>query len=171
MAAKVAGTWAVLSPIGMTGSLTTIDTTAAFRLGQRITARDMSSTTDYGDGEFVYLKGVTSCARGSVCTFTSGFVAVLIVAKAKGPVCVALGAVDASTKYGWFQIKGKGVALCDSGITDGAALFIDTNTAQIDDTAVTGDVIIGMHAASTDDTGTCVVHMAVNPVVADYDNA
>lgn len=169
MAAKTAGDFQVLSPVGI-GNLTDVDTTARFALGTRCTARDMGAT-GYGEGEFIYLAGATSVARGSVVTISSANVAVLIAARAIGSVAVALAAVDAATKYGWFQTMGKGVALCDSTITDGAALYIDGTSGRVDDTVVAGDAVMGMKAASTDDTNTVVVNMTSRCLVGDFDNA
>lgn len=170
MAAKVAGTWAVIAPAGY-GNLDQVDTTQRFPLGTRCRAKD-TGATDYGEGEFIYLAGVTSCARGSVVTITTGHVAVLAVARAKGAVAWALGAVDAVTKWGWFQVRGKGVALCDATIADGAPLYIDGTAGRCDDTAVAGDCIIGLIAASADDTNTIVVQaVSTYPATADFDNA
>src|SRR3954463_9839351 len=107
MAAKTAGTWAAQHPIGV-ADLTTVDTTKQWALGQKCRAFDIGST-GYGFGEFMYLSGVTSCARGSVCLVTDAFGTSLLAARDKGAVAVALGAVDASTKYGWFQVLGQGV--------------------------------------------------------------
>lgn len=168
MAAKVAGTWQVLAPMGV-GDLTTIDTTAAYRLGARCRAKDIG-TTDYGDGDFIYLKGVASCARGSVCIIADDYSAVLIAARAIGAVCVSLGAVDAATKFGWFQVRGKAVALCDT-VAAAAPCYIDGTSGRIDDAAVAGDAVQGMRTNTSDDTGTCVVTMASNCVVGDFDNA
>lgn len=170
MPAKTAGTWQVIEPGGF-GRLTDVDTTVRHALGTRCRARDTSSTTDYGEGEFIYLAGATSTARGTVVTIGDGYVGSLIAARAKGAVAVALAAVDAATKYGWYQIKGQGVALCDATITEGAALYIDGTSGRVDDTAVAGDLVTGMVAATTDDTNTVVVLMGSNPVVADFDNA
>lgn len=168
MAAKVAGSWKVLSPIGF-GSLDQVDTTARFTLGTKCRARDAGSTA-YGEGEFIYLKGVTSTARGSVVAIKGDYSTELVAARSRSALAVALGAVDATTKYGWYQIRGVGVALCDAGIVDAAGLYIDGTSGRVDDTAVAGDAVIGMRAASTDDTNTCLVNM-VYPAVADFDNA
>lgn len=169
MAAKTAGTWAVLEPLGF-GNLDQVDTTARFTLGTRCKARDTGSTA-YGDGEFIYLKGVGSTARGSVVLITGAYATALVQARDKGALAVALAAVDATTKFGWYQIKGKAVVACDSTITDDAPMYIDGTAGRVDDTAVAGDQVIGMRAASTDDTNTCVVAMVTNPATADYDNA
>lgn len=168
MAAKTAGTWAVQHPIGV-ADLTTVDTTKQWALGQKCRAFDVGST-GYGFGEFMYLSGVTSCARGSVCLVTDAFGTSLLAARDKGAVAVALGAVDASTKYGWFQVLGQGVALCDTTAAN-APLYIDGTSGRVDDAAVAGDCILGMRSVSSDDTSTLVVCMGSYPAVGDFDNA
>jgi hypothetical protein len=169
MAAKTAGTWVVQDPIGIQADLAQVDTAAQYPLGKRITAYD-NGATGYGFGEFIYLAGVTSCARGSVCLVTDDWGTALIQARDKGAVAIALGAVDASTKFGWFQIWGKAVAACDT-VADGAPCYIDGTAGRVDDAAVAGDCILGMRTSSADDTSTCVVTMATYPSVGDFDNA
>lgn len=169
MAAKTAGDFQVLFPVGI-GALTDVDTTARFALGTRCTAKDMGST-DYGFGEFIYLTGATSTARGSVVVISATYGTALVAARAVGRVALALGAVDASTKYGWYQIQGKGVALCDSGIDIDDILYIDGTSGRVDDTVVAGDAVQGMRAVTTDDTNTCVVNLTGSCLVGDFDNA
>lgn len=168
MAAKVAGTWQVLEPIGI-ADLTNVDTTAAWPLGKRCKAQD-KGTTGYGFGEFVYLSGVTSTVRGSVCLITDTFGTSLIAARAIGAVCVALAIVDATTKFGWYQVLGKAVAACDT-VAANAPCYIDGTSGRIDDAVVAGDAVQGMRTVTSDDTGTCVVNMAGYPLVGDFDNA
>jgi hypothetical protein len=168
MAAKVAGTWQVQDPIGV-ADLTNVDTTKQWELGRRCKARDVGSTA-YGFGEFIYLAGVASVARGSVCLITDSWAVTLLTARDKGAVCVALSAVTAATSFGWFQIWGQGVALCDT-VAANAACYIDGTNGRIDDAAVAGDAVQGMRTVTSDDTNTCVVAMASYPLVGDFDNA
>ena len=117
MAAKTAGTWAVYEPAGF-GNLDQVDTTARFALGTRCKAKDKGSTA-YGEGEFVYLKGVASTARGSVVLVKSDYTTSLLAARDKGAVAIALAATVANT-YGWYQIRGQAVAACDAGVVAGS---------------------------------------------------
>lgn len=166
MAAKTAGTWQVYEPVGI-ADLTVVDTTAAWPLGKRCKARDNGST-DYGFGEFIYLSGVTSTARGSLVLITDTFGTSLSAARAKGAMAVALAAVDTTSKYGWYQILGKGVVLCQTVSANLPAYLAASGT--IDDSAVAGDVIGGMRTVTADDTSTCVVNMSTYPVCLDGDN-
>lgn len=168
MAAKVAGTWQVQDPIGIS-DITVVDATAQLPLGKRCTAYD-TGATGYGFGEFIYLKGATSVARGSVCIIGDDYIVTLIAARAIGAVCLSLGAVDTATKAGWFQVLGRGVALCDT-VAAAAPCYIDGTSGRIDDAAVAGDAVMGMRTNTADDTGTCVVTMGSYPLTGDFDNA
>lgn len=168
MAAKTAGTWAVTDRIGF-GQLSDVDATARFAVGTRCKATDVGSTA-YGPAEFIYLSGATSTVRGSVVLITDTYGTSLIAARAIGAVAVALAIVDASTKFGWYQILGKAVAACDT-VAANAACYIDGTSGRIDDAAVAGDAVLGMRTVTSDDTGTCVVNMATYPAVGDFDNA
>lgn len=168
MAAKTAGTWVALTPAGY-GAFTDVDTTARFPLGTRVKVKDVGST-QYGDGELIYLTGVTSTARGSVVSITDAYGTTLIAARVAGAAGLALAAVDATTKYGWYQVLGQGVAACDT-VAANAACYIDGTAGRIDDAGVAGDQVVGMRTVTSDDTGTCVVCMATYPSTADFDNA
>ena len=67
-------------------------TTAKVTLGATIRAKDTASTA-YGEGEFIYLKGVASTVVGSFVTYNQGdSTTALLVANAVGPVATAMSA-------------------------------------------------------------------------------
>lgn len=167
MAAKTLGTYVALNLAGVADP-TNVDTTKAWPLGTRCKARDVGSTA-YGEVELMYVAGGTNVAARSVVTIASDFSTVLIAARAKGAVGVALSAIDSTSKYGWVVIRGKAAAASDT-VSDASACYIDGTAGRVDDAAVAGDQIIGMQTASADDTNTCVVNMLCNPAVADFDN-
>lgn len=162
MAAKTAGTWAVTEPAGIE-ALTTFGTTQLHKLGRRCKAVDTGSTA-YGLGEFIYLEGVASTVRGSVVYITDAWATILVVADAYGSVALALSANAASASYGWYQILGQGVAACDT-VAAAAPCYIDGTAGRIDDSAVNGDLVIGMRTVTSDDTSTCVVNMTNYPSI------
>lgn len=168
MAAKTVGTYQPISPAGVEDT-STIGTTQLWPLGTIIKARDIGSTA-YGDVELIYLKGGTNVAARSVCYVTDEWAAVLIAARAKGMVVVSLGAVDSTSKYGWFVCRGKAAAQSDT-VSAAAAAYIDNTSGGVDDSAVAGDQIIGMWIDTDSDTSTCVVNMVTYAAVADFDNA
>jgi hypothetical protein len=81
---------------------------------------DIVAATDptYGGGEFIYLKGVTSTAVGSLVTYNlvSGTTTLAAVGTNKAqPIAIAMSANDATTKWGWYQISG--IAVCKKTCT------------------------------------------------------
>lgn len=102
-------------------SIATVDSSAAYPLGTKCTARNTS--TGYV-GEFVYMKGVASTATGLWCllNYDNGTVSLLADGDLGG-VGIAMGAIVAS-KYGWFQIRGKGTGMLAASIADNAGLYI-----------------------------------------------
>ena len=89
-------------------------TTRLHPLGMILRAEDTAST-DYGQGEFIYLKGVASTALGEWVTYSpDDWATVLAVANGKGQIAVAMAATVAN-EFGWYQISGKAVGLAASG--------------------------------------------------------
>jgi len=122
------------------GDLTDIDTTAKHALGTK---------TYDGDGnEYIYLQGVASTAANDFVTYDEAFLTTRLVANAVGPVGVAMAATVAST-YGWYQIWGSASGATDA-VADNAVLYIDATAGRVDDSAVTGDLVIGAITRSTD---------------------
>lgn len=165
-----AATWKAIDRIGVTSDFTSIDSTAVVPLGTRVRVKDVG-TTDYGEAELIYLKGVGSTARGSLVTIDSAWATSLLTARDTGAVAVSLAANTSASTYSWYQIRGKGVAACDSGVADAALLYIDGTAGRCDDTVVAGDIIFGMTAVGTDSSNLVIVQMACNPFVADTDGA
>jgi hypothetical protein len=66
----------------------------------------------YGEGEFIYAKGVGSTAQGDFCTFNTGSTpaSVRAVTTSMGPGGIAMSA-NVLANYGWYQISGAGVVL------------------------------------------------------------
>ncbi|MFQ5356632.1 MAG: hypothetical protein ACE5DY_09160 [Mariprofundaceae bacterium] len=115
-----------------------ISTTQNHPLGTIVRAKDIAST-DYGEGEFIYLLGVASTAVGSAVTYNAddGSTA-LLAANAIGPVAFAMGANVASS-YGWYQIEGKAVGKVLAGFADNANCYATATAGSIDDAVVAGD--------------------------------
>lgn len=104
------------------------------RLGKRV---------KFQGNEFIYLKGITSCAQGSWVTFDEAHVTLLAVANAQGRVAVAGAAVDASTKFGWFQIYGKVPAKVLASFADNGKVYLTATPGSVDDADVSADFVIG----------------------------
>jgi len=123
-----------------------VSTTQKLPLGTRVRAVDPT----YGEGEFIYLKGGTNITTGSWVTYnTDDGSTTALAANAIGPVGVAMSALDASTKYGWFQIYGKvAYGLCLTSFADNARVFITASVGYVDDTSVAGDLVNRAKGAS-----------------------
>ncbi len=132
------------------------DTTARHPLGTIIRATDPT----YGSGEFIYLKGVASCALGSWVTYNrDDGTTTRAVANAVGPCAIAMTSTTASY-YGWFQISGKAVGKCLTGFADNGIVFLTSTDGSIDDASVAGDLVQNAKGAST---------TTVNTFVADFE--
>lgn len=109
----------------------------------------------YGAGEFIYLKGVASTVAGSWVTYNMDDGSTTLLATgAIGPVAIAMAAIDATTKFGWYQIQGKAIGLADD-VSDNGTVYIDTATAGACDDAVSaGNKVFNAKWASDDDTAT-----------------
>lgn len=107
----------------------------------------------YGAGEFIYLKGLADTAIGSWVTYNlDDWTTALLAANAIGPVAVAMAAVDAATKGGWYQISGKAVGKALTGYADNGLVFATATAGSVDDTVVDGDMVHLAKGASALDT-------------------
>lgn len=115
----------------------------------------LGAVRKFSDGNsYIYLKGVTSCADGSVVVFQPGvWTAILVATGVKGSVAIATGAVDAATKFGWFTFIGQDVGISRSAIASNVPLYAGGVAGSLDDVAVKGDQImnaIARNAAAAD---------------------
>lgn len=128
-----------------------ISTTQLMPLGTRCKAYDVAST-NYGEGEFIYLLGVASTAIGSAVVINpDDFSTTLASANAIGSVAFAMSANVASS-YGWYQIYGKAVGKVLTGFADNANCYLTSTAGSIDDAIVAGDYISGCKGASAINT-------------------
>lgn len=139
----------VSSPFLGCQPLTEISATAQHPLGTIIRARDPT----YGEGEFIYLKGIGSTVAGSIVHYNDSFTTALTTTALDEPrsLAVAVGA-NVANKYGWYQISGlayvyKATALC---LLKGARMGATAGAAVV---AATGNIIAGaivaVHASVT----------------------
>ncbi|MEF8758315.1 MAG: hypothetical protein V5B36_00885 [Candidatus Accumulibacter sp. UW25] len=153
-------TYLASSVIG--ADFTNVDTTPKFPIGTRTRGIDPV----YGEGEFIYLKGVASTAVGLAATYNlNANTTTLTVAGARGPVAVAMAATVAST-YGWYQVYGAAIVKTGT-ILANKALYVTATPGSLDDAVVAGDMIVGAVSATADGTpsaGYAIVQLA-NPVL------
>lgn len=146
--ALTAGTWRhVDSAIGMQ-PIAELNATAQHPLGMIVRARDVG-TTAYGYGEFIYCKGVASCAaKNWVGIPSDNYTVVRAVANGDYPIGVAMAALTASY-YGWVQISGKALGSCLTSFADNGKVFLTATAGSVDDASVAGDYIFNCLGAST----------------------
>lgn len=122
-----------------------------FRLG--------TEKTDMDGRVYVYLKGGTSVAADSWVSFTTTYAAVLLASDAIGRVAIANATVDATTKFGWFLVKGFYTTANSDTVAGANGLFIDGTAGRVDDASVAGDFIVGAVATAADATNKLPVYI------------
>lgn len=126
------------------------DTVQKHQLGTKVIAWDPL----YGEGEFIYLKGIASTVVGSLVTYDQNL-AVTALAPATGgfgPVAVAMS-INVASQFGWYQIRGVAVVKAPNAMVVGAELFMLAATpGSVDDAAVAGEQILNAKVSTT--TGT-----------------
>lgn len=137
----------ITSPNVYPQAIANTDTTQNIPLGTRVRAVDPT----YGEGEFIYLKGVASTVVGSVAIYDEyAATTTLGVAGSRGPVAVAMSA-NVASQYGWYQIAGSAVVKSATVAAAGNCYWTST-AGQLDDATVSGDKIDGMRFKTADGT-------------------
>ena len=124
-----------------------IASSAKMPVGSVVRAYDDS----LGQAEFIYGKGVASCAVGSVCSFDEAGQASLAIENGKGRIGVAMSACVAD-KYGFFQISGKAYGKVSADFADDGLVYLTATAGEVDDAVVAGDLIDGMMGRSAVDS-------------------
>jgi len=136
--------YSIINPIGSYQAIAENSATKKHELGLKVQAVDPT----YFVGEFVYAKGVASCAVGSWVTLNQDdWSTALLAADAVGSVGVAMAAT-VSGEYGWFQIYGKAIGKAANAITDAAQIYA-AGSGTVDDAVVDGDMVHNAKCAST----------------------
>lgn len=134
-------------------------TTQLLPLGTRVKAVDTASTA-YGEGEFIYLKGVASTVVGScVLINLDDFSTSLLAANDIGDVGFSMS-INVASSFGWYQIYGKAVGKVLAGFADNANCYGTATAGSIDDAVVAGDRIKKCKGASAIDTGLAELEIA-----------
>jgi hypothetical protein len=118
-------------------------TTQNHKFGTIVRAVDVGSTA-YGEGDFVYVKGVASGALNLWAGYRAkAGLTTLAVADGNYSVGVMLSTLDATTKFGWLQIKGRCIGKCLTAFGDNGVVYLTATAGSIDDASVIGDVVHG----------------------------
>lgn len=137
--------------IAGTQPVATTDTVQNHALGKIVRAVDPV----YGDGEFIYLKGVVSTVVGSLVSYDP-YLGTTTLAPAtggaSGPLAVAMSA-NVANQFGWYQIAGTAAVKAPNAMTPGANVFMLAATpGSVDDAAVNGEQVLNAVVSTT--TGT-----------------
>lgn len=128
--------------------VTDTDTTQKVAIGTRAKAFDPT----YGEGEFIYLKGVANTIVGSVVAYDEyANTTTLTLAATRGPVAVAMSA-NVASQYGWYQVRGAAVVATAAAVVAGTPAYTTATAGKVDDAVVAGSGIDGMVFKTADGT-------------------
>jgi hypothetical protein len=133
--------YVISTPRYFTQPISAVFTSASVPNGTVVRAADPT----FGEGEFIYLPGVASCAVGSVVVFdTIANTTTLAVhtTAARGILAVAMAAIVAGS-FGWFQISGANPNVLATGGTAGAKLYLTSTAGSVSTTVVATDGVDG----------------------------
>src|SRR5574341_1310928 len=118
-------------------------------LGTRVRAVDPT----YGEGEFIYLKGVASTVVGSAVSYDQkNGTTTLAVAATRGPIAIAMSA-NVAAQYGWYAVAGAVPCKVLAGIVAGNRPVVTATAGSLDDTAAANVMVSGAAFISADAAG------------------
>jgi hypothetical protein len=128
-------------------AITTRTSTAPIPVGSRTKAY----SSDYGEGEFIYLIGVASTTTGDMVTYntTTYQSALSLTTAAQGaPVAVAMGA-NLAGSYGWYQVGGNAVIKKTAiNFAPGVKVYVGGTAGRIKSTASAGKLVQNAKSAN-----------------------
>jgi hypothetical protein len=153
------GTWLHVETRIGAQPIANTQTTLAHPLGTIVRAKDVG-TTAYGEGEFIYLQGVTSTVVGLLVVYNATTFQTTILpntANLGQSVAVAMSANATKTSYGWYQIGGMAVTLKSAAaISPQVIVYISATAGRVFSTSTSGKEIVNARGASLSSvTSTC----------------
>lgn len=119
-------------------------TTARHALGTIVRAKDAT----YGEGEFIYLLGVTSTVVGSIVNYDAAYQTALHTSALDKPRPLAVAmSVNVGSQYGWYQIGGQAVIVKSNALSLAAGEGIGASSGAAVVVA-TGSILNGMCVAA-----------------------
>lgn len=113
---------------------TEVHASKKFHLGTRV--------RDKNGNEFIYLTGAASTVADDAVTYDEAGLTTLLAANAIGPVAFAGGAIDATTKFGWYCVWGKCLSNMVANSADNATVGRETTDGKVGDGRAAGDEIL-----------------------------
>lgn len=127
--------------------IATTDTVKNLPVGTLVKAVDPT----YGEGEFIYLKGVASTVVGDLVVYDQyANTTTRAVAGSRGPAAVAMSA-NVANQYGWYQVKGAAVVKAGT-VAAGGNVYLTATAGTVDDAVVAGDKVDGARIKTADGT-------------------
>lgn len=127
--------------------IATSSTTQQHAIGTRVKAVDPT----YGEGEFIYLKGLASTAIGELVAYDEyANTTKRAVAGDRGPMAVAMSA-NVASQYGWYQISGAAVIKAGTVVAAGP-VYLTAIAGTVDDAVVATDKVDGARFKTADGT-------------------
>src|SRR5574341_1422297 len=142
------------SDFASVGALTDVDTTQRNEVG--------TIRSDKLGNEYVYMQGVASTVLGTWVVYDELYVTTRLVANGLGAVAIAMAAIDATTSFGWWQIRGKASGLCLANYADNAKVWATATAGSVDDADVAVDLIINAVGRSARDASTGLATFQIN---------
>jgi hypothetical protein len=144
--------WQIVTPELGVQAITEVSTTQNHELGKIVRAVDRGTNRN-GEGDFIYVKGVSSGAVGSwVLISEDDYTTGLLGADNIGRVGILMSVLDASTKFGWAQVKGKAVGKALAAFADNGNVYATATAGSVDDAVVAGDRVKKCKGASALDS-------------------
>ena len=113
-------------------------------LGTIVRAQDLASSL--GEGEFIYLAGVTNTVVGSLVTYNNEGATTTLApntAHLGEPVAVAMSANSTATSYGWYQIGGVArIKKTAVKVSPNVNIFLSATAGRVSSVAVSGKEVV-----------------------------
>lgn len=120
--------------------LTETSTVQKHPLGTVVKANDPT----FGEGEFIYLKGVASTAVGDVVAFSLATgTTTRCLAATRGPLAIAMSA-NVANQYGWYCIRGNVPVSAAGAVVIGAVVYLTATAGAVDDAVTAGSGVSGI---------------------------
>ena len=136
--------YAIRNPIVGTQPIEETSDVKRHALGTMIQAVDPV----YGEGSFIYCRGVASTVLGSAVLYSQdNYATTLLAPNDIGQVGFAMAPITAGL-FGWYQVGGKAIGRVAAGFADNANCYSTATAGVIDDAVVAGDRIKQCKGAS-----------------------
>ena len=129
-----------------TGLITDVDTAQRNPVGV--------SAWDNAGNEYIYMQGVASVVRGTWVTYDELFITTRLSANGLGMVAIARAAIDATTSFGWWGVRGLHSGVCLASYADNSKVWATSTAGSVDDADVAVDLIVNAVGRSARDATT-----------------